>query len=194
MSEASSVRAGVSTDADGVEARSQPVHVIPRFLPGNPARASGVIRDSPVECGRELEGHKRPAQPAPAMKEHRVLGSSGIGLESHFKGNTHRSEPIGTTLRLRIGIFGGGDDARDPSRDERIDAGRLFALMITGLQRDNDGGTPSSCTGRGQGHRFRVGAAILSMPPFADEEVTLQDHRTDQRVGRHSSPTSPSQG
>ncbi len=85
-------------------------------------------------------------------------------------------------------------NARHPGLDQRVDAGRLLAMVSAGLERDIYGPAAGRVTRSGERHHFRVHTAMLRVPSFAHHGTVPNHHGADERVGMHTPPPSLGEG
>ena len=108
------------------------------------------------------------------MGDRRLLGEHAGG-----DGDSGRFQPrVSLSIHPQVRIGHRGDHAGDAGRDQRIGAGRRFAVMGAGLERDIDRGPARRCPGLGQRHRLGVGTAAGSRPAAADDDRCRSSCRT----------------
>ena len=83
---------------------------------------------------------------------------------------------------FRIGVLDRRHHARNAGGDHRIDAGRRFAEMRTGLQRHIERGAARGLAGPSQRLRLGMRPAAWLRPAAADDDAILDDDRADGRV------------
>jgi hypothetical protein len=178
----------------GVEPGPQPVGPLPRLGTRDPAGPPGAVGNAPVERGGQLERHPGPLRMGVAVEKRGVL-RGGLGLEGGQP--LHRDARTGEQLRAaggeRIGVAHGVDHPPHPRGHEHRSAGRLLALMGTGLEVHGDGRPGHLATSGVERLALRVWPAELRVPSLAHDVSVAQDHRPHQRVGLGPAPPAPRQ-
>ena len=83
---------------------------------------------------------------------------------------------------LRKRIVHRNDDALHAGANQRLRARRRLTLMATRLQRNVHRGARRALAGHRKRVHFRMRAAELFVPAFADDLAVLNDHAADHRV------------
>src|SRR5262249_52275354 len=83
---------------------------------------------------------------------------------------------------LRVGIFGGGDDASDAGGDDRFGAGPSASGMIARLEGHIKRGAARAIAGLFQRDDFRMVSPVVLAEAFADDGAILDDDAADRRV------------
>ena len=173
---------GAAADHDRVVGRAQPVAARPRRLAGDPSAGAGPGRDAPVERGRELQGHERPAG---ALLEEEA-GVQRLGLGAHqpevdldpglpqLRDALAVDPPVGAERR--------GDHPAHAGVDQRHGAGRRAAVVRAGLERDVDRGAERARAGPAQRLDLGVRPAARLGPAAAHDAAVLDHHAADRGV------------
>ena len=92
---------------------------------------------------------------------------------------------------LRIGVLDRGHDAGNPRGNDRVGAGRRFAEMRAGLERDIEGGAARGVTCALQGPRLGMRAPTRLGPAPPDNDAIFHHDRTDGRIGPRTAEPAP---
>ena len=112
-----------------------------------------------------------------------VIVSSFRATQAHIDHDSGRAQ-LGMALprHLRIRILDRRRHARDAGGDYRVDAGRRFAEMRTGLQRYIERGATRGLAGALQGFGFGMGPPARLGPAAADDDAILDHDRADRGI------------
>ena len=173
------------TDAgqDRAGTSAQPLHVAARFRARNPLALAARHRNRAVDTGRDLEPHVGPA-PGHAADETLVQCDGQVFHESDLRRNPGLLEFCeSATINLPERIPHGRHHAGHTGIDERVHAGRCFAVMRTRLEGDIGCRPSSKFAGFAKRVDFGVRLTGRLVPAFADDLVVRGNDTTDHRVG-----------
>jgi hypothetical protein len=182
---------GVATDANGVDPGAKPVDEIAGLGTGNPARVPGPVGDPAIDRGRELEGEEGTVGVAMPVEEAGVLAAGLFREQADLDLDPRPAQEVGATPGHRVGIRLRDDNLPDPGGADGIDAGRLFTLVGTGFEGDDQRAPAGPLGGGAKRHRFGVGPAELGVPSLADRLTLGQDDGAHQWIGRDPAPAPP---
>ena len=152
--------------------------------------------DTAIKGEREFQGEEGPALAAREEKAlHVALGV--LSQNTRFYGDPRGTEECEALSGYpRVGVFYGGNHARDACRDQGFGAGWGLTVMGAGFERDIGG-----CAFRGaaclfERHAFGMGAAARLGPAAPDDAAILDQNAADGRIGpsRAKAPASKRQG
>ena len=150
----------------------------------DPAAFAVGERDAPVERGRGLDAHPRPA--ARHAREEPAVGLRGrLGQEARFHADAGLPQPReAASLHQRVGILERGDHAADARGHQRVGAGGRAAVVAAGLEGQVDGRALGRLAAGGERCRLGVRLAGARVPALAQHPAALRDDATHARVGR----------
>ena len=96
-----------------------------------------------------------------------------------------RSLTVAARINFEEGVSHGDDDSRDTGGEDGVGAGRGFADMAAGFERDIEGCPPhvfGVFGGRAKGVDFRVRAAEVFVIAFGNDPVALRDDGADHGI------------
>ncbi len=108
-----------------------------------------------------------------------------VGQQSDLAKDSSRFQFVdAAAVDQRERIFHGDHDPSDAGDDQRLRAGRRFALVAAWFERDIYGRAPKrSLVDLLQRDNLGVWAAKLLVPTLADDLAVADDHAADHRVG-----------
>ena len=173
---------GADADQDGVALRAQQMHARLRRLARDRDRLVAGGADLVVGGDRELQDHMG-ALVADAAEMPGVIVGGFRGAEADIDRDPGGAK-FGVALpgHFRIGVLDRRHHARNAGRNHRIDAGRRFAEMRTGLQRHIERGAARGLAGPSQRLGLGMRPAAGLGPATADDDAVLDDDRADGRV------------
>ena len=161
---------------------------------GDPGRVAGGRGGSAVEGHRQLQGDERQAG-AGVLAERLVEEARGGRLLAGGEADLDPAvaeDPGPAAGGLLGGIVRGDHHPRDARLEDRIDAGRLAALVGAGLERHVHRRPVRIAAALGEvGERrpLRVQAAERRMEPLAKNLAVADDHGADEGIG--ADPATP---
>ena len=163
----------------------------PGLGPGDPSGVPIRVGDPPVERRRQLQSDKGARLFPVGVEKDRVLEGCRAFEQSELDLDTGRSKPRRASRGYWIRIGQRRDDSPHAGRDEGLGAGWLLSLVCARLQGHHHRGASRRLAGLGQRHNLGVGAAVFRVPSLAHDRPILHDHRSDERIRLHPTPSSP---
>ena len=147
----------------------------------------------PVEGDGRLVRDERPrrARPRcarPRSGRARAISSSPLGELDLDARRAQPLEPRPSVSRVRVA--GGGHDARDPGRDDRVRARRRAPVVRARLERDVERRAARALAGRLERDDLGVRAALALVPALADD-LAVAARRRRRRPGSGASCRGP---
>ena len=169
------------------------MHAVAHRLAGDRDRLAAGRAGFAVGRDCELE-HDVRAAVAHAADVAGMVAARLVGADADLDDNAGRAQPrMAGAGDFGIGIFERGDDARNSGGDDGIGAGRRFAVMRAGLERDVE--RRAARRGAGAAQRLDLGmrpAAGLS-PAAADDDAVLDDDGADGGIGPGAAKPAPAE-
>ncbi len=180
-------------DHDGIALRPQQMHALAHRLAGDGDRLAPGRAGFAVGGDRELEQDMRTAF-GKAKNVTGVVAPRLIGADADLDGNARGAKPrVTLPCHFRIGIFQRRHHPRNAGGNHRIGAGRRFAVMRAGFERDVERRTARGLACPAQRLDLGMRPAAGLGPAAADNHAILDDHRADRRIGPGAAKPAPAE-
>ncbi len=123
-----------------------------------------------------------------------VIAPRLIGADADIDGNARGAQPgVALPCHFGIGVFERRHHARNAGGNDGVGAGRRFAVMRAGLERDIQCRANCRLTRAAQRLDLGMRPAAGLRPAAADNHAILDDDRADRRIGPGAAKPAPAE-